>query len=148
MATTTYSPEQIESLIERFEALKLPKVEWTHEAHLVVAIWYCSKFPFEEAVSLVRKYITRHNEAVCTPNSDTEGYHETITKFWLLIASDFLKNRDDESIEERCNAFIQADCGKSSFPLEFYSEERLFSVEARHNWMDPDLKEIPSVNYN
>ncbi|WP_417600965.1 hypothetical protein [Owenweeksia hongkongensis] len=143
MSTTIYTHEEIESLIERFEALRLPKVEWTHEAHLVVATWYCSKFPFDEAVPLVRKHITRHNEAVCTPNSDTQGYYETITKFWLLVAKDFLASQSSKSVEKLCHAFITSDYGKSSYPLEYYSVERLFSVEARRNWVEPDLKRLP-----
>lgn len=143
---TSYTHSEIESLIERFESLRFPKVEWTHEAHLVVAIWYCSKFPFEEAMPLVRKYITRHNEAVCTPNSDTEGYHETITMFWLLVANKFLRDKPSRSVEENCNAFIQSDLGKSNYPLEFYSEKKLFSIEARKTWIEPDLKSSESLS--
>ncbi|WP_417590993.1 hypothetical protein [Owenweeksia hongkongensis] len=139
---TTYSQREIVLLIERFEAEKLPKAEWTHEAHLVVAIWYCSKFDFNEALPLVRKNISRHNTSVGTPNTDNEGYHETITKFWLLVANDFLNLKKTGSISELCNAFIQSPYGKSSYPLEFYSTERLFSAQARHHWLEPDLKEI------
>ncbi|MGB0175731.1 MAG: hypothetical protein ACPF9D_01105, partial [Owenweeksia sp.] len=76
----------------------LPKPEWTHEAHLVVAIWYSSLYPFEEALSLVRQNITAHNESVGTPNTDTEGYHETITRFWLMVARHFLAGCKEVSI--------------------------------------------------
>ena len=137
----TYTQGEIESLIERFEARKLPKVEWTHEAHLVVAIWYCSKFRLDEALPLVRKNISNHNTSVGTPNTDNEGYHETITKFWLMAAMQFLKLQKTEPISELCNAFILSPYGKSSYPLEFYSAERLFSVEARHNWLEPDWRD-------
>lgn len=139
---TSYTKAEIESLIERFESRKLPKVEWTHNAHLVVAIWYCSKHPFAKALELTRQYITVHNESVGTPNTDTEGYHETITKFWLIVANHFIQTSEPASITELCNNFIQSEKASSSYPLNFYSKEKLFSVEGRHNWVEPDLREI------
>jgi len=137
-----YTKEEITSLIKRFELEKLPKVEWTHEAHLVVAIWYCSKYEFERAVDLVRGNISRHNESVGTENTDTSGYHETITKFWLLIARDFLKDKGDSSVEDNCNALINSIYGESKYPFNYYSPELLFTVKARHYWVYPDLKEL------
>lgn len=138
----TYTSAEIHSLIERFEAHCLPKTEWTHEAHLVVAAWYCRQSPIEEAMDRVREYIILHNESVGTPNTDTEGYHETITRFWLLVTSTFLSTLETSNIADTCNALILSDTGKSNYPLEFYSKNRLFSVEARHQWLEPDLKAI------
>ena len=140
-----YTEEEITSLINRFEKRELPKVEWTHEAHLVVAIWYCSKHPLEEALPLARRNITAHNASVGTPNTDTEGYHETITRFWLLVAQHFLKSHGDLSIAERCNAFIRSEYGHSKLPLEFYRPEFLFTPEARHHWQEPDIRPLNSL---
>src|SRR5690606_32013464 len=97
---------------------------------------------FDSALKLVRENITKHNESVGTINSDTDGYHESITRFWLVVASDFLKTQPSQSISELCNNFIQSDCGQSKYPLTYYSEGLLFSVEARHNWVEPDLKRV------
>jgi len=133
-----YTQEEIHSLIERFENCILPKIEWTHEAHLVVAIWYCSNYQFEEALKLVRKNITAHNESVGTPNTDHEGYHETITKFWLLTALRFISECDKLPVSDLCNHFINSKFSSSNYPLNFYSEALLFSVNARHNWVEPD----------
>lgn len=140
-----YTETEIHDLIQRFEVQKLPKKEWTHEAHLVVAIWYCNKHPFEEALPLVRDYITRHNTSVGTPNTDTEGYHESITRFWLHVADGFLKKNTFSTIGEACNAFIKAPLAQSNYPLTYYSPAVLFSTEARHNWVTPDLKKLDSL---
>ncbi len=137
-----YSEDEIDDLIKRFEARSLPKVEWTHEAHLVVAIWYAQKNGMNQALDLVRDYITQHNQSVGTPNTDTEGYHESITKFWLIAADKFLQTGQSLSISQACNAFINSPQGKSNYPLNFYSEKRLFSVEARRFWIRPDIKEM------
>ena len=139
-----YSEKEVNALIERFEKRKLPKLEWTHEAHLVVAIWYCNQYHLEEALDLVRNYIIKHNESVGTENSDTEGYHETITRFWLIMARQFLREIKESPLAEKCNALINSEMGKSSYPLTYYSKELLFSVKARHNWVEPDLKALIS----
>ncbi|RNC85872.1 MAG: hypothetical protein ED557_03625 [Balneola sp.] len=137
-----YSESEIESLIHRFEARRLPKSEWTHEAHLVVAIWYSKKYDFTTALDLVRENITKHNESVGTPNSDTEGYHESITRFWLLTAHKFINANSSLALSELCNDFIDSEFGRSDYPLTYYSPNLLFSVEARHAWVEPDIKAI------
>lgn len=141
-----YSSEEVDSLIKRFEAEQLPKMEWTHEAHLVVAIWYCFHFGFEKALPIVRKNITNHNASVGTPNTDTEGYHESISKFWLIVATNFLTNEPNSSVDELCNRFINSEVAHSHYPLEFYSKEVLFSVDARKNWVEPDLNTLELKN--
>lgn len=138
-----YSHKEIVHLIERFEKQCLPKVEWTHEAHLVVAVWYCDRHPLNEAMTVVREKITLHNESVGTPNSDTEGYHESITRFWLWVAAEFLKGHANEDLATKCNLLIQSERGKSNYPLTYYSTEKLFSVRARKEWVEPDL--VPLV---
>lgn len=134
-----YTTTEIVSLIERFEAQKLPKVEWTHEAHLVVAIWYSKHYNTTDAMNLVRDYITKHNTSVGTPNSDTDGYHETITKFWLILARYFIDHQTLDNVMELCNTFIQSSVGGSYYPLNYYTEDVLFSVKARHNWVEPNV---------
>ena len=139
------SNQDIESFIKEFEARTLDKTLWTHEAHLVVAIWYASTYGFETALQLVRENIRLYNEAVGGRNTDTEGYHESITRFWLLVASDFIKNHRSQSIAVVCEDFIASDKAHRNYPLRFYSKERLFSVEARKTWVAPDLKEVPTL---
>lgn len=140
-----YTIAEIRYLIERFENQKLPKPEWTHEAHLVVAIWYSAQSDLCTALEQVRNYITAHNTSVGTPNTDHEGYHETITKFWLRIAQGFIQNNTTAHMEKLINDFINSPDGVSNYPLSFYSKSLLFSVHARHFWVEPDLKELPEI---
>jgi hypothetical protein len=140
---THYTTSQLHFLIERFEKRQLPKVEWTHEAHLAVAIWYLTHYTFDEALALVRKNITDHNTSVGTPNSRNEGYHETITRFWLSTAKHFLAERQLLTVTENVNAFITSDKGQSSYPLHYYNSSTLFSVYARQHWVEPDLQHLP-----
>ena len=34
--------DEVEGLVAKFEAATLPQAEWTHRAHLTVALWYAS----------------------------------------------------------------------------------------------------------
>ena len=137
-----YTTEELYSLIKRFEAHSLPKPEWTHEAHLVVAIWYTNLHDDEESLNKVRSLIIQHNESVGTPNTDDEGYHETITQLWMKIARIYLKLQPFDHISTACNEFINSNYSSSIYPLTFYSEEVLFSVEARRHWVAPDKTPI------
>ncbi|HQU55198.1 MAG TPA: hypothetical protein PK643_19330, partial [Saprospiraceae bacterium] len=68
----------------------MPKASWTHQAHLQVALWYSHQLDFDEACALVRQRIIAYNDRVGTPNTDASGYHETLTRFWMIIARQML----------------------------------------------------------
>ena len=89
------------------------------------------------------KIIRRYNEATGGVNSDTEGYHETITQFYLkAIRAALARLPAGTALWETCNRVIGSPFGDRAFPLAFYSRERLFSVEARRHWVEPDLKPL------
>ena len=62
------------SLLDR----SLPKVEWTHAAHFAAALWLLRQ-PEMYADRDMPRMIRAYNEATGVPNTDTSGYHETIT---------------------------------------------------------------------
>lgn len=57
------SDAEIEGLVRDFEACTLPRSEWTHNAHLVVALWCLSIHPGREASIHIRNGIRRYNAA-------------------------------------------------------------------------------------
>lgn len=137
---TFYNEKDIVRLAEQFETKTLPKLEWTHEAHLIVGVWHCYQYGASQALELVRHRIAVYNESVGTANTDTSGYHETITRFWLMTIHHFLATRPHLSLEQVCNDFIRSDFAQSTFPLAFYSKSLLFSTLARQQWVAPDLQ--------
>ena len=85
------------------------------------------------------------NDSHGTPNTDSSGYHETITIFWLKTVEKFLEeNREEKSLAALANKLI-ASYDNSRLPLEVYSRELLFSPEARHNYLEPDLKKSAGI---
>ena len=132
--------EKFESLISRFEKSILPKPEWTHEAHLAVAVWFNWHYDEETALSIVRRLIIAHNESVGTPNTDSEGYHETITRFWLEVCRLFVSESNASSPIEAHLLVMKSEICSSKYPMEFYTPEHLFTVKARHEWVEPNIK--------
>lgn len=76
-------------------------------------------------------------------NDDTQGYHETLTQFWLANARAFLAAVPEGSLVARINAFIVAPQGRRDAALRHFSRGHLFSVEARRSLVEPDLMRFP-----
>jgi hypothetical protein len=120
----------------------LPKSEWTHAAHFAAAFWLLAnadRDPFAEMPALIRAY----NEATGTPNTDTSGYHETITLASLRVARAWLRDRPAMSVRGALNELLVSEYGRSDWLLAYWSRPLLFSVAARRAWVDPDLKALP-----
>lgn len=134
--------EEIYLLVKAFEERTLPKAEWTHAAHLVVGLYFCYKNPLGVAKNLMRDGIYWLNDAHGTPNTETSGYHETLTVFWLRTVANYLdKTGRAKNLAELANGLV-ATVNDTKLPLKFYSRERLFSVEARMNYVEPDLQDF------
>jgi hypothetical protein len=134
------SEEAIRRVGEGLLARTLPKAEWTHEAHLAACLWLHRDrpdiVPERDLPGIIRSY----NEAVGGVNDDSQGYHETLTQLYIRGARAFLFSRDDAGLLEAVNALLASDMAPRNWPLRFYSRERLFSVEARRSWVEPDLQ--------
>ena len=139
-----HSDAEIEHLGERFLALRLPREEWTHEAHLATTSWLLLRRPEIDVDEELPGLIRRYNESVGGVNSDSEGYHETITRAFLHGVRLFLAEADaSEPLHELVNELLLSPMGQRDWPLRFYSPARLFSLEARRKWAAPDLAALP-----
>ena len=86
--------EEVKSLVGAFEERTLTKAEWTHAAHLTVGLCYCLNYHFAIAKNLMSDGIYLLNDAHGTLNTDSSGYHETLTMFWLLTIKEFVDNTE------------------------------------------------------
>ena len=136
--------DEVERLVARFEDGTLPKADWTHRAHLAVALWYASHLPFEEALLAVREGIQRVNAAHGVATTPTGGYHETITRFYLRVICDYVAREEGGSETDwatRVNRLLSR-YGARDLPLRHYTRDLLLSAEARFGWVEPDLRPI------
>lgn len=126
-------------------ARSLPRADWTHEAHLAACAWLLLErpdiVPERELPDLIRRY----NESVGGVNSDSEGYHETITQVSIQAVRAALARSAGRGLAERVNALLLAPEGRRDWPLRFYSRERIFSVAARRGWVEPDRVPLPPI---
>jgi hypothetical protein len=142
------SCERIEAFVACFNARHLPKSEWDHHAHLVVGLWHALRLPADQALDALRDRIRAHNDAVGTVNSDVSGYHETITRLYLLGILGILASMGARGplppLPDLVQALLQSELADRNWPRRFYSRERLFTPEARNAWIEPDLAPPPS----
>ncbi|MBW4621410.1 MAG: hypothetical protein KME17_18880 [Cyanosarcina radialis HA8281-LM2] len=143
---TSWTIEEIESLIQAFKKSTLSRERWTHQAHLIVALWYLDRYSKIEAIDRIRQGIWHYNSAIGIETTPTSGYHETITRFWIEIVARYLheqslNDRTRGAIADLANKLIS----KYATPhiiFEYYSRDRLISLTARHSWVEPDLKAL------
>jgi len=139
-----HSDAEIEHIGQGLLARTLPRSEWTHEAHLAATTYLLLRRPDIDLDTQLPSLIRGYNESVGGVNSDTEGYHETITRVFLHGVRLFLEEADARApLHELANELLLSPMGRRDWPLRFYSPQRLFSVEARRQFVEPDLAALP-----
>ena len=122
----------------------LPKPEWTHAAHFAAALWLARHHPELLAPPAIAAIIRGYNDATGTPNTDDSGYHETITVASMRAAVAHLATFPaDAPLHLVANDLLASPLGRSDWLLAHWRRERLFSVEARREWLPPDLAPLP-----
>ncbi len=140
MSMPSLSAAALENLAARFASATIPKTEWTHRTHLAVGMWHVRRYGPEEALERLRTGIRRLNDAHGTPNSDTHGYHETVTRAYVLLLADFLAaGPPDTPLAERLQALLASPLAAKDVLFTYYSRQRLQSAQARARWEEPDL---------
>jgi len=137
------SDDEIETIGRGLLDRTLPKTMWTHAAHFAATLWLLQCRPDVELSREMPGIIRGYNEATGGANTDTSGYHETITQASIRAARAFLSDGLRRPLFVTCNALMQSRLGEPEWLLEYWTRSRLFSVEARRAWIEPDIKELP-----
>lgn len=137
------SPEVI---VSAFRSGNMTREQFSHRAHLCVGLYHLSHPWLNDeasAAGTVREAIHAFNAKVGAVQTETSGYHETITLFYVRIIRHFLADRNpSEPFNDLAEALI-AEWGDPKLPLRYWTKERLMSWEARRAWVEPDLKTLP-----
>jgi hypothetical protein len=121
----------------------LPKSNWTHAAHFAAALWLLAHHPHTEVSRVMPGLIRLYNESTGVANTDSSGYHETITQASIRAARAFRAERPHHALHAICNQLMSSPLGKSDWLLTYWSRPLLFSVAARREWMEPDIQPLP-----
>jgi len=133
----TWNEQEILEVVRGFQARTIPKERWTHQAHLVTALWYHVHHTPLESICYLRSGIIEYNASVGGKNTPEDGYHETLTLFWCKVISSFVEENQGLPLAELTNKFLASEMATKEYPMKFYSRERLFSLEARASYVAP-----------
>ena len=135
---------ELDRLVEQFRAATLPAAEWTHQAHLAVGTWHVYHHGAAGALDLMRAGILRLNDRLGTPNTDTRGYHETITRAYLVLIDHVLERSPRTTATDAVSRVLQDPIAMTGVLLNYYSKDALMSVAARRRWIEPDRQPLPA----
>jgi hypothetical protein len=137
-----HSDAAIEHIARGLIDRSLPKSSWTHAGHFAAALWLLrarGAVAMTEMPPLIRAY----NEATGVRNTDTGGYHETITLASLRGGHAWLADRPGAALHVVLEEMLASPLGRSDWLLTYWSRPVLFSVVARRAWVEPDLGPLP-----
>ena len=130
------SESEIEAIVKAFESCTTGKDEFNHREHLVVAAWYLHKSTPEDAFEKMRMGLLRFLDYHKVGRAK---YNETLTMFWIKQVQKVLEQAEPQmSLPDLTNRVL-GHLSNSRLALLYYSEERLWSEEARSRWVEPDL---------
>jgi hypothetical protein len=137
MTEGTYRNEkEIRDVVEKFERCEFALAEFTHARHLTVACWCLCTLSREEALDRMRRglqnFISHHGR---------QGYHETITRFWMELLRDHLSQCPKEPLVSKVNSALQRFASKDVL-YDYYSRDLVTSDLAKDGWVEPDLRPI------
>ncbi|WP_298398831.1 hypothetical protein [Sphingobium sp.] len=137
--------EEIARLATDFCDCTLPKAYWTHEAHFATALWLILKRPDIAPERDMPGMIRRYNESVGGVNSDSSGYHETITQASLHMARRVVAGQPGGVTPSAALAALMASpLGDKDWLFTYWSRDLLMAAEARRNWVAPDRTPLPA----
>jgi hypothetical protein len=123
--------------VAAWEAAVLPKAEWTHVAHVAIAASHAVRYG-TGSFQRIKEGILRHNAACGIPNTDSSGYHETLTRLWAEIVSRVVSHFTDPW-RAACHAVEKLGEDRDLHRL-YYSFDVVQCAEARRSWMPPDIE--------
>jgi hypothetical protein len=133
--------DQIKAVVNGFELCTTGKDDFPHRSHLTVAVYYLLASNEAEATDKIRSGLIRFLDHHGVGRAK---FHETLTVFWMKAISALVRRLDSElKLHEVTNTVIES-LGNSRLVFDYYSEELLWSDEARKNWVFPDLKHLGS----
>jgi hypothetical protein len=135
----TTEPE-IDAFLHAFESCTLPKAQWTHSAHIFTGACYVHLYGESEAIRRIRTNIRRYNESVGGQNTETAGYHETVTLFWIKLLAGLRREHPDESRAEFAALAVACFAHDHDVLARHYDFDVIRSTDARRAWQSPTLR--------
>jgi hypothetical protein len=128
----------LDAFVADWHGHRLPREAWTHGAHVGVCAYYAFDHDEESTLGIMRPGIRTFNESIGGQNTATSGYHETITRLWVMaIAAHLRANPAASRLEAACSAVARfVDPGE--LLRQCYTFDVVADQRARAEWVPPD----------
>jgi hypothetical protein len=136
------SDEEIAAIGRGLIDRTLPKADWTHARHFAATVWILARRADIAAERDMPGLIRAYNEATGVANTETAGYHHTITLASIAAARAFLGDHEGR-LCDLCNDLLGSALGDPDWLLAYWSRATLFSTAARRFWVGPDRRGLP-----
>lgn len=126
-------------LRDQFETRTLPDGGFRHREHVRLTWIYLTMEPPDAA----GERLCRSLLDLVTRDGAAHKFHRTLTIAWVRIIAAARREypeRAFEALVEACPILLDKDT-----PLSYYSHDRLYSDQARHEFVEPDLRPLPGV---
>ena len=131
---------QDRQLADELDTLRWPPADFNHRLHIRLAYIYLCQHGQDEALRSMRDWTLRY---LSHHGIDPAGkYNETLTRAWMLAVRHFMACTTRSVSSEH---FIAQNPRllDSKIMMSHYTPERLWSVEARESFLEPDRAPIP-----
>ncbi|KAL1921698.1 uncharacterized protein VTP21DRAFT_10340 [Calcarisporiella thermophila] len=142
----TYRSIGEEVFMQAFEEQTLDPREWSHRAHVRMAWNYIRSRGKQVASPLIKEGIRKYNAR--NPHL-SHPYHETITSFFIHII-DLAVQADKRRLgDEEVDNFFEfmrrhPNLADRKYIHQYFSQDVLRSERSRQEFVEPDLKPLPS----
>jgi uncharacterized protein len=133
------SEERFDAFLAAFVGGTFPIAWWTHGAHVAMAASVLWSMPVRQALTVIRERIKCYNVSQGGQNTESSGYHETLTRLWIGAVASLLATLPDactrlEAARRAHHAFAR----RSSLFRGWYDTDLLKHNAARRDWVAPD----------
>ena len=132
------SEDELRAFLADWEARTLPKVQWTHEAHVAVAACYTFQQTPAETLPWLRERIRAYNLATGGQNTADAGYHETLTRFWAEVVGHFVAGKRGEPRVMAVRLAVERFGPERDLFRRFYAHDVVRNQTARREWVEPE----------
>ncbi len=136
------SESELQRFVETWKSGRLPKPEWTHAAHVAMAAYFAFDHAADATFAIMKAGILHHNTSVGTPNTEDNGYHETLTRFWAAEIGAFIRTGRFASRLEAVRAAVAAFGGDRDRFRQFYNFDVVRDRRARREWVAPNREPV------
>ncbi len=131
-------PDTLDAFVADWHAHRLTREAWTHGAHVGVCAYYAFDHDEEATLAIMRPGIRTFNESIGGQNTATSGYHESITRLWVMAIKAHLRANPATTRWEASRWAVARFTSPCELLQQCYSFDVIDDTRARAEWVPPD----------